>query len=160
MSDSQKPGLASTGPDTGIGPRKTFRMDWKHRLGNPFTAGLAWLGIGPFQLLYTRGRKTGKIRKTPVTLVDHDGGKWLVAPYGAVSWVQNARAAGSVAIRVGRSTRTYAIREVGPEEAAPVLRRYVSVAGTTRPFFWAAPGSPVDEFAREAHLHPVFALHD
>jgi deazaflavin-dependent oxidoreductase (nitroreductase family) len=157
MSDSQR-SQSDASPDTSLGPRKTFSMDWKHRLGNPFPAGLAWLGIGPFQLLYTRGRKTGKTRKTPVTLVDHDGIRWLVAPYGEVAWVHNARAAGLVTIRDGRSKKTYAIREVTPQEAGPVLRKYVSIAGATRPYFWASLDAPVEEFVREAHLHPVFAL--
>ncbi len=158
MASSQSPEHTKTSEDNAIGPKKTFEMDWKHRFGNPFPAGLAKLGKGPFQILYTRGRRTGESHATPVTLVDHNGVKWLVAPYGEVSWVHNARAAGRVDIRYGRSTQSYAIREAPPEEAGPVLKKYVSIAGATRPFFWASPDSSAEEFAREAHLHPVFAL--
>jgi deazaflavin-dependent oxidoreductase (nitroreductase family) len=63
---------------------------------------LARAGIGPAHLLTTRGRKTGRARTTPVILVQQDKQRWLVAPYGAVSWVLNARAAGRVTLRRGR----------------------------------------------------------
>jgi hypothetical protein len=72
--------------------------------------------------------------------------------------VHNARAAGQVALRHGRARRDYAVREVRPEEAGPVLKRYVSIAGRTRAYFQAGRDSPVEEFVAEAHRHPVFEL--
>src|SRR5262245_38932659 len=54
---------------------------------------LARVGIGPFHLLTTRGRKTGRLFTIPTNPVRHDGRRWLVAPLGAVGWVHNARAA-------------------------------------------------------------------
>ena len=45
-------------------------------------------------LLTTQGRKTGRPRTNPVCPVEHGGRRWLVAPYGPVSWVRNARATG------------------------------------------------------------------
>jgi hypothetical protein len=93
-----------------------------------------------------------------VTLVEDGGRRWLVAPYGPVGWVRNARAAGRVNIRRARTSHDYAIREVGPDEAGPVLKRYVAVAGVTRPYFTAQPDSPVDAFVAEASRHPVFEL--
>jgi deazaflavin-dependent oxidoreductase (nitroreductase family) len=62
-------------------------------MGNTLASMLARAGIRPFWLLTTRGRKTGRPHTNPVTLVEQDGRSWLVAPYGAVSWVQNARTA-------------------------------------------------------------------
>jgi hypothetical protein len=50
---------------------------------------------GPRYLLVVKGRKSGIPRSTPVTLVEHEGARWLVAPYGQVGWVKNARAAWS-----------------------------------------------------------------
>jgi deazaflavin-dependent oxidoreductase (nitroreductase family) len=59
-------------------------------------------------LLTTTGRKTGKQLTHPVTVVAHDDGRrWLVAPYGPVSSVHNARAAGRV--RLGRRLKTGSI---------------------------------------------------
>ena len=37
-------------------------------------------------LLITQGRKTGRARINPVVPVEHGGRRWLVAPYGPVSW--------------------------------------------------------------------------
>jgi deazaflavin-dependent oxidoreductase (nitroreductase family) len=128
-------------------------------VGNAIASVLARAGIGPFWLLTTRGRKTGRPHTNPVTLVEpQDGTQWLVAPYGAVSWVRNARAAGRVSIRRGRRRSDYLIREVAPDEAAPVLKRYLRIASATRPYFQASKDSPVEDFVAEAARHPVFEL--
>ena len=130
---------------------------WR-RVGNVITGLLAWVGIEPVYLLTTRGRKTGQLRTNPVVPVEHGGKRWLVAPYGAVSWVHNARAAGQVSLRHGRKTRDYVIREVSPGEAGPILKRYVAIASISRPYFRAGKDSPVTDFVAEADRHPVFEL--
>jgi hypothetical protein len=93
-----------------------------------------------------------------VVPVDYDGKRWLVATYGAVAWVHNARAAGRVRLQYGRATREYATREVSADEAGPVLKRYVAIATKARAQFEATPDSPVEDFAAEADRHPVFEL--
>jgi deazaflavin-dependent oxidoreductase (nitroreductase family) len=128
------------------------------RFGNALVGVLARLGIGPIQLLTTRGGKTGRPHTNPVVPVEHDGRHWLVAPYGPVSWVYNARASGRVELRYGRTKREYAVREVPAREAGPVLKRYVAVASKTRSRFAAPPDAPVEEFVAEADRHPVFEL--
>lgn len=87
-----------------------------------------------------------------------DGERWLVAPYGEVGWVKNARAAGQVALRRGQGIETARIAEVSPEEAAPVLRRYLASNGIVKPFFDVTPDSPLEHFAAEAARHPVFRI--
>jgi len=139
-------------------PVREFRMSRRERVGNTIVSLLGRAGIGPIWLLTTRGRKTGRPRTNPVTLVEQEGRRWLVAPYGVVSWVHNARAAGRVTVRRGRDRRDYAIREVGPEEAGPVLKRYIGIARATRPYFQASMDSPMEDFVAEAHRHPVFEL--
>ena len=120
---------------------------------------LARAGLVPRSyLLTTHGRKTGRPRANPVVPVEHDGRRWLVAPYGPVSWVHNARAAGRVSLTRRRDTRDYTIREVPPGEAGPVLKRYVRSAPSTRPYFQATKDSPVEDFITEADRHPVFEL--
>ena len=52
----------------------------------------------------------------------------------------------------------YTVREAEADEAGPVLKRYVAVAGKTRPQFDAAPDDPAEAFAAEADRHPVFEL--
>jgi len=108
-------------------------------------------------LLTVRGRNTGKAYSTPVILVEN-GERWLVAPYGEVGWVRNARAAGRVEIsRAGRS-EALLIEEVAPEQAAPVLKQYLKSAPVVRPFFDVKPDSAIEEFVTEAPRHPVFRL--
>ena len=81
-------------------------------------------------------------------LIDN-GDRWLVAPYGEVGWVRNARAADEVEIsRSGRS-QAMQIVEVEPEQAAPV-KRYLKRVPVVRPFFDVKPGSPIEELISEA----------
>lgn len=136
---------------------KRFRsLGW--RAGNAIVSVLVRAGIGPIYLLSTHGRRSGRLRTIPVVPVEHAGKRWLVAPYGAVSWVYNVRAAGRVRLQRGRHSAEYAVREVGAEEAAPVLKRYVGIATKTRACFQAGENSPVEEFLAEAEGHPVFEL--
>lgn len=131
---------------------------WQWRLGNAIVALLARVGIGPIHLLTTRNRTTGQSYTVPVVPVEQDGRRWLVAPYGTVGWVRNVRANAGVSLRHGRTTQHYVAREVGPEEAGSVLKRYVTVATKTRAQFEATVDSPAADFAAEADRHPVFEL--
>jgi len=81
-----------------------------------------------------------------------------VAPYGAVGWVRNARAAGRVTLSRGSRSEVVRVAELGPEESAPVLKRYVTEVPITRPFFDVTPDSPLDAFRAEAPRHPVFRI--
>ncbi|NHI20544.1 nitroreductase family deazaflavin-dependent oxidoreductase [Phycicoccus endophyticus] len=123
-------------------------------------AGLVKAGLGPRHdyLLTTRGRRSGLERTTPVTLVEAADGRFLVAPYGAVSWVHNARAGGRVTLRRGRRAETCTAVELGPQEAAPVLRQYLAEVAIVRPFFEVSADSTLEEVAAEAPRHPVFRL--
>jgi deazaflavin-dependent oxidoreductase (nitroreductase family) len=137
----------------------TYRLGASRRLVNAVIGPLTRVGLGGRHtyVLTVRGRKTGKAHSTPVIL-DEDGGRWLVAPYGEVGWVRNARASGEVKIsRAGRS-ETLRIEEVAPEQAAPVLKRYLKSVAVVRPFFDVTPDSPLGEFVAEAARHPVFRL--
>jgi len=117
-------------------------------------------GLGPpgIHLLQTRGRRTGAVRTTPVSLVQDGDTRCLVSPYGTVAWVHNARAAGEVTLRRGRRAQTVPVTELGPEESGPVLRRYVREQRIVRPWFDASPDDPPEAFAAEAARHPVFRL--
>lgn len=139
-------------------PVKEFQMRWADRVGDAVFRGIARLGVGPASVLTTKGRRTGLERSTPVIPVRQGDQRWLVAPYGDVAWVLNARAAGQVRLRHGRRVRTYTTREVPAAEAGPILKQYVAVASATRPYFRADTSAPVSEFIAEAHLHPVFKL--
>lgn len=121
---------------------------------------LVRLRIGPKgnHLLTTRGRRTGRPHTTPVTIVDLDCERWLVAPYGVVGWVHNARATGAVTLSRGRTSQDFSVSEVDAKRSAPVLKRYVAIAPIVLPYFDARKSSPVEEFEADAATHPVFLL--
>ena len=132
---------------------------WRRAL-NRFTAAAARRGRGPRQirLLTVEGRRSGEPHTTPVILVEAQGERWLVAPYGPVAWVQNLRAAGRARLERAGRTEVVGAVEVGPDEAASILRRYVVDTPITRPYFDASVDSPLEAFAAEAGRHPVFRL--
>ena len=140
--------------------RQYTAMTRGQRIGNAVVALLVRIGLGPKDtyLLTVPGRRTGKPYTTPVTLVQTGEGRWLVAPYGAVSWVRNARAAGRVTLRRGNRTEEAAVTEVDARAAAPVLQRYLAAIRIVRPYFDVTPDSPVEDFVAEAPRHPVFSL--
>ena len=140
-------------------PARQYRPGRGRHVENTIMSALVRAGLVPRSyLLTTRGRKTGRPRTNPVVPVQHDRRRWLVAPYGPVSWVHNARAAGRVTLTRRRDTREYATREVAPQEAAPILKEYVRIATATRGYFLATKDSPVEDFLNEADRHPVFEL--
>ena len=75
---------------------KTFRATFGVRFGNAMVTTLLRTGVrmGPMTLLTVRGRKSGQPRTTPVAIVEHEGQRWLISPYGQSDWVRNLRAAG------------------------------------------------------------------
>ncbi len=139
---------------------RTYRVNFIVRAVNRLSRALIERGIGPKQryLLTVRGRKTGKEYSAPVSLVERDGKRYLVAPYGEMNWVRNARAAGGVTLARGKRVETLSIVQVSAEESAPVLKEYLALEPITQPYFDARPDSPLEAFAAEASSHPVFAL--
>jgi len=137
-----------------------YRLTPSRRAANRLVRLLLKLGLmpGPTYLLTVPGRRTGRPLSTPVTLVEQGAARWLVAPYGDVAWVRSARAAGQITLSRGRRSETVPIRELGPDDAAPVLQRYITRVPITRPYFDARPDSPLSDFISEAPRHPVFAL--
>jgi deazaflavin-dependent oxidoreductase (nitroreductase family) len=139
----------------------TYRLSGWRRLLNTLVRTLLRVGLGPRHtyLLTVHGRRSGTRYSTPVTLIEEGTNRWLVALYGEVAWVRNARAPGQVTLSRGRRSETVAIVELGPAEAAPILKQYVTEIPITRPFVDATPDSPLEAFVAEAPSHPVFRIH-
>lgn len=137
---------------------KTYQVKPITRLVNRIVKAFIQLGIGPSYLLTVPGRKTGQLYSTPVTLVEESGERWLVAPYGVVAWVRNARAAGRVTLTRRHHSEDVPIVELNPAESAPVLKLYVRRVPTTRPYFDVTPNSALSAFEAEAPRHPVFRI--
>jgi deazaflavin-dependent oxidoreductase (nitroreductase family) len=140
---------------------KPYRNSLWRRAINAVARPLARLGlVGPrTHLLTVPGRKTGRLWSTPVSLVELDGQRYAVAPYGDRNWVKNARAAGWVELRRGRLLERMRVEELGVDSAVPVLRRYYERGRVTRPFFDVNLHSPNEDWCAEAPRHPVFRLH-
>lgn len=141
---------------------KRFQMTRARRVLNAVITGLINYGVGPSEihLLTTRGRKSGFLRTTPVSLVDNRQGRFLVAPYGPVDWVHNIRGDGFGTLRRGGWIELVTVEELAPERAALVLKEYLDHprAAVVGPYFAVAPDAAVDAFVAEAGKHPVFQI--
>jgi F420H(2)-dependent quinone reductase len=74
----------------------------------------------PIVVVTTKGNKSGKVRKTPLMRVEHDGEYALVASKGGAPqhpvWYYNLVADPDVQIQDGPEPAEYAVREVSGEE--------------------------------------------
>jgi deazaflavin-dependent oxidoreductase (nitroreductase family) len=73
-------------------------------------------------VLTAPGRKSGNPHSTPVTPMNVDGQRYIVATFPAADWVANVRAADAVTLTDGRRAQQIRMVELDPERAAPVLR--------------------------------------
>jgi deazaflavin-dependent oxidoreductase (nitroreductase family) len=139
---------------------KKYRYDIVRRIADRVSAWLIRRDLAPegFFLLTVLGRKTGLPRTKPVAIVENGSDRWLVAPYGEVDWVLNAKAAGRVSLSRGGRTETLTIERASLEEGARVLKEYIGRYAITRPYFELHPDSPADDFLKEATWRPVFKL--
>jgi deazaflavin-dependent oxidoreductase (nitroreductase family) len=136
------------------------------RVGNMMTTALLRAGVRlngygrPMYLLTVRGRKSGQPRTTPVVVIEQDGERYLVSPYGITDWVRNLRAAGQAMLTRGRRAEEVRALELPAREAALMLMRILS--GSLPAFLTNPLGvtseSPLEEIERAALSHPVFAL--
>lgn len=83
----------------------------------------------PVILLTTIGAKTGKVRKTPLMRVEHDGEYAVVASLGGAPkhpvWYFNIKANPRVELQDGTETHDYEAREVFGDEKATWWERAV-----------------------------------
>ena len=139
---------------------KPYRLSHGRRLINLVFRPLARLGLtGPRTHLVTvPGRKTGRMWSTPISLIEWEGGRYAVAPYGERNWVKNARAAGWIDLRRGRRRERVEVEELSPAEAVSVLREYYRRSFVTHSFFDVSLASSEAEWLAEAPRHPAFRL--
>ena len=140
-------------------PRPYRKSVWRRGL-NALVRPLARVGLAgrSTHVLTVAGRESGRLFSTPVSIVEHGGDRWLVAPYGERNWVKNARAAGWVELERGRRRERLAVEEVDAEQAVPVLREYYRRFRVTRPFFDCTLESSDEDWLAEAPRHPAFRL--
>jgi hypothetical protein len=113
------------------------------------------LKIGSQHLLSVRGRRSGELRSTPISIATVDGTRYIVAAFADAAWVGNVRAAGSGILARGRNVEPVRLIELPVEERGPVLRAFLQqVRGGVR-FFGSADS---DAVAAAADRYPVFRL--
>jgi len=97
--------------------------------GSGGTEGTTMQGL-PVIILTSLGAKSGKIRKTPLMRVEHDGEYAVVASKGGApdnpSWYNNLVANTSVELQDGPDRADYVAREVTGEEKAAWWDRCVA----------------------------------
>ncbi len=119
------------------------------------------LRIGTQHVLTVRGRKTGRPRSTPVSVVTVESRRFIVSGEG-IAWVANARAAGDAELfRAGRRERVRLV-ELPEDERGPILRAFWHQVPHGREFiarFFGLPGDAgPDEFEAAAPRCPVFEV--
>jgi hypothetical protein len=134
-----------------IGPASRFNT-LLLRLGLP---------IGTQHILTVPGRRTGRMRSTPVSLVTVDGERHVVSGEG-LAWVGNARAAGWADLTRERRRERVKLAELPPHRRGAVLRAFWHQVPHGRPFiarfFGLAPDASADDFVAAAPRCPVFRI--
>ena len=156
---------AGTGSIAGMPNSERIRSPWWLKPANRIFIGMSLLGMSfggesPV-VLAVPGRKSGKLRSTPVTPIHVNGKRYVVGSFPGADWVKNVRAAGKVTLRRGRRTEYVRMVEMLPEEARQLLRGYPTAVPTGVRFMKNAglikDGRP-EEFEALAGRCAVFRL--
>ena len=92
---------------------------------NKVFLGLRRLGVGMKELpvLTVPGRKSGKPRNTPLSVLEHEGNRYLLEGFPGADWARNVRAADGLAtLSAGKHSERVRLVELDPQDALPVLR--------------------------------------
>jgi deazaflavin-dependent oxidoreductase (nitroreductase family) len=116
--------------------------------------------MGPVHLLSVPGRTSGKLRATPVSPLNFEGGRWLVAGIAEADWVKNLRVAGWGVLTKGNQSERVTVAEVPSEERAPILQAFVRSMQGGRFAFPLGPDEPLAAFATIVDKYPVFRVVD
>lgn len=121
------------------------------------------LGIAffSFHLISVPGRRSGRMRTTPVSPLSVDGRRYIVS-IGQTEWVRNARVAGWGILARGRSQQRVTLTELPPTQREPIVRRFPVEIPHGVPFLVRVgavepPGDP-DSFAAAAPRLAVFQV--
>ncbi len=135
---------------------------FRKSVGNAPIALLVKLGFSPAgaHLLAVRGRKSGEWRTTPINPLEHEGGRYLVAPRGETEWVRNMRAAGGGELRLGSKREAIQAVELADEDKPALIHAYLKRwRRETGAFFDnISDDAPDEEYRRIAPDHPTFRI--
>ena len=134
------------------------------KLANPVIVALQRRGvvIGTMRLLSVPGRKSGKLRTTPVSPLKVAGERYVIAGLEGADWVKNVRIAGWGILARGREQESVNLLELPLQERAPVLREFPNRVLHGVQFFrqlYGISGTP-EEFEALASRCPVFRVEE
>jgi deazaflavin-dependent oxidoreductase (nitroreductase family) len=101
---------------------------WQRAIANRLAPRLAPRRVAT---LSVRGRRSGQWRTVPVVVLEHDGQRYLLTPFGDTDWSRNLRAAGGGRLRQGRRVEDFAAVEVAPQQRGPLIEAYLRRFGRT-----------------------------
>jgi deazaflavin-dependent oxidoreductase (nitroreductase family) len=83
------------------------------------------LGMKDLPVLTVPGRKSGKPRSTPLSVLEHEGQRYLLEGFPGADWARNVRAAdGRATLATGKRREQVRLVELDAQEALPVLRAW------------------------------------
>jgi deazaflavin-dependent oxidoreductase (nitroreductase family) len=128
------------------------------RILNAVFGTMVRLGMIPgAHLLSVPGRKSGKMRTTPIYVLRYEAERWLVAGYAGSDWVKNVRAAGWCRFIHDRTEeRVGVVEEEDLAVRARVLREFVRKAPGAKRGYSISADAPIEAFASIVHEHPIF----
>jgi hypothetical protein len=134
------------------------------KLANPVIVALQRRGvvIGTMRLLAVPGRKSGKLRTTPVSPLKVAGDRYIISGLEDADWVKNVRIAGWRILGRGREEERVNLIELPIRERAPILREFPhKVPHGVRYFrqLYGISGTPA-EFGALASRCPVFRVEE
>ncbi|MHA6618251.1 nitroreductase/quinone reductase family protein [Pseudonocardia sp. DLS-67] len=81
------------------------------------------LGMKELPVLTVPGRRSGKPRSTPLSVLEHEGQRFLLEGFPGADWARNVRsAAGRATLTTGKRHEQVRLVELDAQEALPVLR--------------------------------------
>src|ERR1700741_380720 len=108
---------------------------FNRRINNPIQRQYAWL-LPPWAIIVHRGRKTGRVYRTPVDAFRSGNSLAVVILYGERSdWVRNVLPGGAQLARGGKTYAVVSARIVAPPaptaagELSPAARRFGRMSG-------------------------------
>jgi len=138
---------------------KTYKVNGFRRSVNKVMSAMARRGKGPAWELTVRGRRSGAPRTVPITPIELEGSRYIVAPYGSVGWVHNLRAAGVASLSRGGLSERIKVEECEGEEAGRVLMAYHGDLERIVGNYFDLPDDPgLGNFIAIAPDHPVFLI--
>ena len=117
------------------------------------------LSFGTWYILSIQGRKTGKMRSTPVSVLHINGQRYVVTGF-ETNWVKNARKVGKGMLSRGRKQEQVALVELPVAERPPILREFPRQVPHGVQYFEKFLNIPGDQeaLAAAAPHCPVFRL--